>query len=784
MNIDLQFPGGTDWPRSGNKLSRILVAICLGLLLFGCGAGTSTEKLTATGDKYFENGKYREASIIYRRAIQKDRMYGPAYYKLGLAEHRLGRYRPALSALTRAVELDPTNQDAYGRLADLYLAVYLYDKEKYESFLSDLQRITETAEQHFPDAFDINRVKAFVALAAEDYPRSLEYFQRASEQKPEDRRVSLGLVQSMASSGDVDQAVELSQAYVEEDPGFAAMYDFVYLQQVRREDLDGALATLQRKIESNENSLVYRLQLARHYLFVRDRLQMQAVLDELTGNPEKFPLAWSSVGQFYLRIREYDRAFDTFRKGSEADPDKSIDYRNKMVEVLAMQGKFDEAFQIVNETLESAPHDASAQALRGAIRLRSGNRAEIESATNDFEAALAGKPDNAVLRYNLAEAYRAQNQDDRAIVEYETSIRNRPDYLPPRYRLASLQIEQREFAKAVATAEEILKYSANNPRAQMIRATAWIQLGQLDQAKLSLTEMVTSNPDFRDPKVALAKLHLRDGKFGEAEALFRELFDSDPPDGRGLLGLADVYIMQGKAPQAVALLQQQLEEAPDSIALRVALGSTYLAARQYEEALTTLKEAESQRPNDGQITRLLGSAYYTMNDPTEAQRYLARASELLPSDPMPVLYLGMLAERQGAIQQAVGRYDQVIELAPDNVIALNNLAYILAETNTDMDRALTLIQKARGLAPRDPNVADTLGYIYIKKNLPDSALPLLNEVVSRHPGVVIWRYHLALALYQNGQGTEARKNLQTALQNRPSEEEKFKIEELMSQIGS
>jgi tetratricopeptide (TPR) repeat protein len=182
--------------------------------------------------------------------------------------------------------------------------------------------------------------------------------------------------------------------------------------------------------------------------------------------------------------------------------------------------------------------------------------------------------------------------------------------------------------------------------------------------------------------------------------------------------------------------------------------------------------------------RLLGSVYYTKGDITEAQRYLSRASELIPNDPTPILYLGMLSERQGAIQQAADRYEQVIAMAPDNVVALNNLAYILAETTGDLDRALTLIQKARGLAPADPNIADTLGYVYVKKKLPGSALPILEDVVRQNPDIVIWRYHLALALYQDGRAEQARQQLQTALGKGPSDEEKFKIDELLSQIGS
>jgi predicted Zn-dependent protease len=86
--------------------------------------------------------------------------------------------------------------------------------------------------------------------------------------------------------------------------------------------------------------------------------------------------------------------------------------------------------------------------------------------------------------------------------------------------------------------------------------------------------------------------------------------------------------------------------------------------------------------------------------------------------------------------------------------------------------------------PQDPNIADTLAYIYIKKNLPDNALSILDGLVSKYPSMVIWRYHLALAYFQSGQMAKAREHLQTALQHSPSSDETSKIHDLLAQTGA
>jgi len=145
--------------------------------------------------------------------------------------------------------------------------------------------------------------------------------------------------------------------------------------------------------------------------------------------------------------------------------------------------------------------------------------------------------------------------------------------------------------------------------------------------------------------------------------------------------------------------------------------------------------------------------------------------------------LAVLLEKAGKPAQARPMYEQVLKLQPDNPFALNNLAYIITEGGGDLDQALAFAQRARQKLPEDPDVADTLGWIYIKKNLSDNAINILRELVTKKPEVSTFHYHLAMALYQRGDKPEARKELQGALERKPSPEETIKIKELMGRIG-
>src|SRR5512140_2964550 len=87
------------------------------------------QRYVENGNKFFEKGKFKEASIMYRRALQKDLKFGEAYYRLGLTEIQMTSYGDAVRSLRRAVELQPNNADASVKLADIYIAAAAQDKE-------------------------------------------------------------------------------------------------------------------------------------------------------------------------------------------------------------------------------------------------------------------------------------------------------------------------------------------------------------------------------------------------------------------------------------------------------------------------------------------------------------------------------------------------------------------------------------------------------------------------------------------------------------------------------
>src|SRR5260370_32969643 len=100
-------------------MSLRAISLCLALLsAASCSRYPNVIKARylQNGNKYFEKGKYKEASIMYRTALQKDAKFGEAYYRLALTDLKMEQPFSAVQSLRRAVELlkpdQPERKDA------------------------------------------------------------------------------------------------------------------------------------------------------------------------------------------------------------------------------------------------------------------------------------------------------------------------------------------------------------------------------------------------------------------------------------------------------------------------------------------------------------------------------------------------------------------------------------------------------------------------------------------------------------------------------------------------
>jgi len=134
----------------------------------------------------------------------------------------------------------------------------------------------------------------------------------------------------------------------------------------------------------------------------------------------------------------------------------------------------------------------------------------------------------------------------------------------------------------------------------------------------------------------------------------------------------------------------------------------------------------------------------------------------------------MLAElefRQKNMSAAMVHFAAVVEQNPDNVVALNAAPYLTASQN--VNTALRYTQHAAELAPGNPMIEDTLGWVYYRKGDYRKAVEFLAPSVAKQPSPVR-QFHLAMGYFKTGDRDLGQQYLSKALAQDPN---LFKTEE-------
>lgn len=303
--------------------------------------------------------------------------------------------------------------------------------------------------------------------------------------------------------------------------------------------------------------------------------------------------------------------------------------------------------------------------------------------------------------------------------------------------------------------------------------------------------------------------HLASKQYEEAAATFRRLRGMEPGGVRAALGVSQTLMAQGLRAEAIAYMTGEVAKDSLNPKLNVALGDIALQAGDINTALArygrTL-ELLSRDPNAAgfyvkrsskrgadKATDPLAAALdnFIGADPTppgpagvmlrlaetflragDGQRgivALEGARHYLPADPGLLMDLAVLYDRSKDQPRAIAAYRDLLKVAPDNGAALNNLAYLLAETGTDLEEALRDALRARELHPEADEVADTLGWVYVKREAYPEAVVIFSRLVQKSPEKINYRSRLLLVLELMGDKSAAVAELKAALATKPDE---------------
>jgi len=762
---------------------KLVVFLPLLLVLGACNRDPHERavRYVENGNKFFEREKYKEASIMYRRALQPnaDPRYGEAHYRLGLVSEKLGDLTTAYRSFLNAIEFLPQNADAFTKLADLELIAGAQGGKQSSRLIDDAKGHAEKLLTIPGGAYDAERILGMVALFQKQVPESVAHFQKAHELKPDDTNLLVNYFVALVANNQFPEAEALAKNAIAKNKAFAPAYDLLYTQYLQRRQMADAETILKLKYENNPSVPQNVLQLAAFYAGTQQPQKMAETMARL--NDEKvFPQGHLAAGDFYfLQLKESEKAREQYEAGMQADAAAKTTYQKRLVELLAATNRKDDANKILAELLKAAPDDPEAIAIHAAMRLTTGNREEIDLAVNELQTLAAKTPNNHMLHFNLARGLLAKGEMDQGRAQLEEAIKLRPDFIGARELLLQIYLRRNEAPKALQEAETIIKLDPNNLAGHLARSSALLIMNDATKAREELALISQRFPQNLDGRYQTAYLAFQEKDYAKAAQIFGDLHKNNPKDPRGLIGVTETMAKQERMPEAVKEMEKAAAEEPSRMDLKVALGNMYVRALRYDDAIAQYKEVLAKNPNAADVLFKLAETYRRKGDINQSIDTFRKSSQAAPNDAAPLVQLALLMDSIGQREQSKPVYEQVLRVQQDNPWALNNLAFIKAEEGTDLDTALSMAQRAYQALPAYADVADTLGWVYIKKNLTLEAIRLYTELVQKNPKNPIYLMHYGIALMQKGDRPAAKRELETALQNSPSKDDVTRIQELL-----
>jgi tetratricopeptide (TPR) repeat protein len=749
-------------------------------MLAGCGRSPSS--YVQKGNGLFAQGKYEDAALNYRKAAQLRPEMGEAWFRLGLARVREGRDNEAYDAFNQAIQKTPSLTDAKIALADLAMRDYFADPRRPPKFYNQLRTLLPELLAKDPKCFDCLRIQGYLQLVDRQPAEALASFRKADGIRPMQNETVRGMVIAFSQNKQPEEAEKLALSLIAKDKTYGQIYDDLYALYQSEGRPGDAERVFQTKVANNPSVAAYRMQLAAHYYNIKKESEFEATLRPMKEDRKTFPGGSLEVARFYMRLAKWPEAkaiLDETARQDKANRQTALDLE---LQALVAQGHNDEALRLADQVMKEFPADKGARFLQVSLWVDSKDASKASAALKELETMRTERSGQPLFWQAMGQAQLNLKDVKKAEASFKQAAAIGADFKQPRISLAELNLADGRPNDALRYADEAISIDPLDGHARMLRANALMSSNRLMEASRELNTLVKAAPQFEDAQLQLGLVDLSEKHYTDAEAIFRRFYHSGNKDLRALTGLAQIYMIQRNPHGATDLLNSDLKQSSDPNGVRRLLARTDLAINQPDAAIQQYNEILKTQPNSAPDRYLLAQAYQVKGDLAAAIPNLEQAAKIAPDDPGILSALAYLLQQAGRNPEALDKFRQVLKLRPDDPNTRNNLAYLIAETGGNLDEALQLAQSAVQAAPRAPSYADTVGFIFLKKKMPDAALQTLRTVVGNAPGNPTYMYHLGLAELEAGNAREARATLTAALEKKPSNSESAGIREALARI--
>ncbi len=481
-----------------------------------------------------------------------------------------------------------------------------------------------------------------------------------------------------------------------------------------------------------------------------------------------------------------------------------------LISALMQQQNYDAALDAIDSFEKKNPGEIAAPTMRGSVYLKAGKIAEAEQA---FAAVLEVSPGDPGANHNLALLAIQSKDYPRARAYYQNVLEYDKDNLATLLNLAALSQLEQDKPAMVAFLERAVEAHPAEVRPRVVLARHYLVEGQADKVALVLAGLEETGRTDPDVINAEGLAQLTSGQYHDAKVSFERLIElrPDAPQPHYHLGL--VYRGLGDNSRMTAEFKQAVQISPDYLEPRIELARALLQARDRDAAVEQLEILRRIVPGNAEVIQLeavrarfdndqaealrlsqsafekaptsrnllvLSRQHWEMGDREATLRLMASWVEAHPTDVTVRLEMASLLESSGQQAQAITHYRAVLDQDSTNVLALNNLAWQLRDT--DPAQGLAYAEQAAAIQPRSAPVLDTLAVLQLKNNEPENAKRSIEQALLQNAGDPGTRYHRAMILAAAGDPAAAIIALQELLAEGQEFPQKSEAQQLLEEL--
>lgn len=726
----------------GMGKSSIKLIVFFIFLYLASNSGCSLVESQKTAEKLYESGlnaldekRADDALVYFEKAVEKDPGYAKAHYQMGRLYMKSKHMDRAEREFSLAIKQDPGFTEAKRSLARLFYRRGAYEKAilLYKELI---ERKGEDPKSHLilSDSF----------LNMGDVDEARKVMEQAAATHPGDISIRLALARFYEKIGRNPLAEKTLKKTMQDFPEATAPYVALarfHIREVRLERAEEILTEALRKGFRDTN--------VHHSLFVIEHQRknynvalqhLKSAVEVSPDDPERFML----LADYFLFLKMYPQAREAYVKISGKWP-RMRQVKTKIAELLMVEGRYGEALKHIEEMVVKEPDHARARLLRGILWMRKGQTAEARA---EILKARELNPESAEGDYFYGLTFLKDQEYGLSLHEILRAVEKRPDSIKTRLALAYIYFKTGELSQALDGLDGILAVHPGNQWARALRAAVHLRLKNYEAAASDYRYLIDKGHSTAEMRFHLAEIYRAQGKLDDALKVFGEILNRDIDSVQALEETAKIYVARGAYGKAIGLCDNYLKKRPEDLQVGLIKAKILLKQEKYVIMENLLDRMIKRYPQSDRPVMLMAKALKKQKKYKQALVYYQKAIDSNPKEIEAYMAMAAIYKHVGRFDKAMDAYETLLQIDVSYGPAANDLAYLYADRNQDLDRALSLAVRAFELMPESPAVSDTLGWVYLKKKALPLAKKYLSEAVRKMPSVALFHYHLGVALHQ------------------------------------